>query len=79
MRIHITQTTKLFLPEKTYKIVERGVLDLPGKSSLNTFLVVGKYKKDGSLDAFPSVDMDETDNKNKEKKRNSKWEGFRLI
>ena len=39
MRIHITQTTKQFLPEKVYKTSERGIIDIPGKTSLKTFLL----------------------------------------
>jgi len=31
MRIHISQSTKTFLKEKNYKIVERGKLEVKGK------------------------------------------------
>jgi hypothetical protein len=78
MRIHITQTTKQFLPEKVYKTTERGMIDIPGKSSLKTFLIVGKYNKAGEIDPVPySI---ENDSNGKEKtKKNSKWDGFNLI
>jgi hypothetical protein len=83
MRIHITQTTKQFLPEKVYKSSERGMIDIPGKSSLKTFLIVGKYNKAGEIEKmeYTNIHIDEEE-KNKEIahkiQHNSKWEGFRL-
>jgi hypothetical protein len=79
MRVHITNVTKQFLPEKTYKIAERGVLDIPGKACLKTYLVVGKYDKMGKLEEFPYMEAHETKKGNKETKQNPKWEGFRLL
>ena len=80
MRIHITQTTKKFLPEKVYKTAERGIIDIPGKASLNTFLIVGKYNKSGEIDKLPYLDQIENRKTDKEKKvHNSKWDGFKLI
>ena len=80
MRIHITQTTKQFLPEKVYKTSERGIIDIPGKTSLKTFLIIGKYNKSGDIDKLPYLlekeDMKVVENK---KVNNAKWDGFKLI
>jgi hypothetical protein len=76
MNIHITQITKQFLPENTFKMVERGVLDIPGKPSLNTFLVVGKYSKTGALENIPHIEIQDT---MKKSKINPKWDGFKLV
>jgi hypothetical protein len=78
MRVHITQTTKQFLPDKKYKIVERGLLEVSGKNTLNTYLVVGKYNKSGNLENVPYMDVQEAGEKI-EKKHNPKWEGFKLL
>jgi hypothetical protein len=78
MRIHITQTTKQFLPEKVYKTTERGMIDIPGKSSLKTFLIVGKYNKAGEIDPVP-YSTENDSNAQEKPKNNSKWDGFNLI
>ena len=84
MRIHITQSTKQFLPEKVYKTSERGMIDIPGKASLKTFLIVGKYNRSGEIEKmeYTNLLLDE-ENKNKEIahkiQHNSKWEGFTLL
>ena len=77
MRINITQTTKQFLPEKVYKTSVRGLIDIPGKTSLKTFLIVGRYNKSGEIDQVPY----QTENKSEttQKVNNSKWDGFNLI
>ena len=79
MNIHITQTTKQFLPEKVYKTIERGIMDIAGKASIKTFLIVGKYNKSGNIENLPYMHIDDqAGNTKNEKKPNPKWDGFRL-
>ena len=75
MRIHITQTTKQFLPEKVYKTSARGVIDIPGKACLKTYSVEGKLNRSGNLETLSYLETQGT----KEKVDNPKWIGFKLI
>ncbi len=75
MRIHITQTTKQFLPDKVYQTSARGVIDIPGKACLKTYSVDGKFNKTGNLETLSYLDVQVT----KEKVDNPKWIGFKLI
>jgi hypothetical protein len=81
MGVHITNVTKQFLPEKTYKIAERGVLDIPGKACLKTYLVVGKYSKTGTIENFDIQKPLQQQQQivKKSEKHNNKWKGFKLL
>jgi hypothetical protein len=79
MRIHITQTTKQFLAEKTFELKDRGVLEVSDKTSLKTFIVVGKYVKTGNLEMFPYTEIEDIAGIKKAQKYNPKWEGFTLL
>ena len=80
MRIHITQSTKQFLPEKVYKTSERGMIDIPGKASLKTYLIVGKYNKSGEIEKMEyGFDSENKPNEKDKKAPNSKWDGFNLL
>jgi hypothetical protein len=76
MRIHITQTTKQFLQAAKYETVERGVLEVSDKIILKTFVVLGKYNTNGTVDMFPY--KEETEDFEFLKK-SPKWEGFNLV
>ena len=82
MRIHVTEMTKKFLPEKTYETVERGILEVSEKVSLKTYIVIGKYSKLGNLDKFPYAENRAEEDRRidlKNAKENTKWEGFKLL
>ena len=79
MNIHITQTTKQFLPEKVYKTIERGIMDIAGKASIKTFLIVGKYNKFGNVETLPYTEADENKNKDKVTKLNSNGKVFACV
>ena len=71
MQIHITQVTKQFLDPKTYKSVDRGVIDIPPKACLKTFFVIGKYDKFGILEKISQVQH--------EINKVSKFEYFKIL
>ena len=78
MKIHITHTTKQFLPEKVYKIDDRGMMDIPGKPRLKTYSVSGRYNKLSGLLEKLSYLNDKIGEVGKEKVGNPKWVGFNL-
>jgi hypothetical protein len=47
MKIHISETTKSHLPNKNYKIVERGKIEVKGKGDMKTYFVLCKIDDDG--------------------------------
>ena len=79
MRIHITQTTKQFLSEKTFDLKERGILEVSDKTSLKTYVVVGKYGKTGALEILPYSENEDVNGIKKALKYNPKWDGFKLL
>jgi hypothetical protein len=80
MGIHITNVTKQFLPDNFYKFVERGVLDIPGKACLKTYLVVGKYSKTGTIENFDIQKPQQQQHiVKKSEKHNNNWKGFKLL
>ena len=77
MKIHVTQTTKQFLDEKTFELAERGVLEVSDKTVLKTFIVVGRYNQIGKIEKLPY--SEETNEEFHRAKYNPKWEGFKLL
>ena len=76
MRVHLSKTTRKFLPDKMYKTENRGILEIEGKPSLKTYLVVGKYDQSGILQKYPYAEEVE---KATLKTNDPKWQGFKLI
>ena len=76
MRIHITQTTKQFLQLAKYETVERGVLEVSEGLSLKTYIVVGKYNANGTVDMFPYEEEKEDFTF---LKKSPKWDGFKIV
>ncbi len=78
MKIHISETTKNALPKDTYETSERGLLELQGKGEIKTYLIEGRIGKNGKSVKF-RFETDEMDFDTKNKKVNSKWDGFKLL
>ena len=79
MKIHITQITKKFLPENVYKTAERGIIEILGKPNLKTYSVTGKMNKLGNMEKFAYMDAPNLEIACKDKTKNLKWNGFKLL
>ena len=47
MKIHVSETTRSMLPQKRYRLVERGKIDVKGKGEMKTYFVLNKIDEDG--------------------------------
>jgi len=65
MKIHISQTTKNLLGNKSYKMVERGKIEVKGKGEMKTYFVITKLDEDGKSIKCPFMEvMEEFQRKN---------------
>lgn len=56
MKIHISQNTKNFIEGLSYKIVERGKIEVKGKGEMKTYFVLSKLDKDGKTVKYPIME-----------------------
>ena len=47
MKIHISESTNSFLEKKSYKVVERGKIEIKGKGEMKTYFVLSRFDKRG--------------------------------
>lgn len=57
MKIHISQSTKVLIERKPYKIVERGKIDIKGKGEMKTYFVLSKLDDDGKSIKCPFMEI----------------------
>lgn len=69
MKMHISQSTKELLHENSYKIVERGKIDIKGKGEMKTYFVLSKFDDDGKSLKCPFMEIYEEFKKNEESKQ----------
>jgi hypothetical protein len=48
MKIHISESTKSFLEKRSYKVVERGKIEIKGKGEMKTYFVLSRFDKRGN-------------------------------
>ena len=57
MKIHISQSTKILLSNKPYRIIERGKIEIKGKGEMKTFFVLSKVDDDGKSIKCPFMEI----------------------
>lgn len=66
MKIHISQSTKVLLTNKRYRIVERGKIEIKGKGEMKTYFVQSKLDEDGKSIKCPFMEIYEEIKRNEE-------------
>ena len=57
MKIHISEETRILLPENNYSIVERGKIEVKGKGTMKTYFVLNKKKENGEAVICPFMSL----------------------
>jgi hypothetical protein len=57
MRIHISESTKLFIEDYPYEIVERGKIDVKGKGEMKTYFVLQRFDAKGQPAKCPFMEI----------------------
>lgn len=47
MKIHISEATKVLLPENKYCVIERGKIEVKGKGVMKTYFILNKKSTNG--------------------------------
>lgn len=57
MKIHISEATRILLPERNYNIVERGKIEVKGKGTMKTYFVLNKKNENGEAVVCPFMSL----------------------